>query len=584
LGQALQTFDIGWLDDLGRGLNDVGRGLNAFFEGFWGDQSEEGIKNIEKARDMTGLLIDQIEDAAGADGFRYLLMETNVDTGEREEVGEILESRDGPNDASRWWARIMVDGEEYEAWIDKETGDITQIPVEVEIDSKSEKKTRKTIDKIIDGLEGMDKVLKNSRFPILGELSGFALDAARSIDSLQEHFGYFRRLGLDPVEAGLQSIGHVFPRFADEARALQVRWINLTDSFRQFRAQGLNPVEAGILALGQAFPSLQTAMTGLYGVVDGLGDAFGAAIRGDWSAAFDGLAQAARSAGVVVGEIAGAVADLAVDLFNWTINVGAPRVIGWLADHAGDIWAGLQAAVGWVWDGLVELGGWVLNTAVPAVTGWVADNAGSIWNALSTAAGWVWDGLVDLGSWVITTAAPQVAGWMASASGNLWNALATAAGWVWSGVVDMPNWVLNTVAPTVAGWLTGIGEWLRTKIVEGLASFGITSTDLITVGTSIASALGEAVTLGLQSVADCGAPVLTWLTEQMEGIDGNSLGNTIGTKLGEAIKLGIPGLAGLIGLGAYLLAELLLAIVDVDWSSLGSSIKAFLETALEAGF
>src|SRR5690606_3313031 len=330
LGQALQTFDIGWLDDLGRGLNDVGRGLNAFFEGFWGDQSEEGIKNIEKARDMTGLLIDQIEDAAGADGFRYLLMETNVDTGELEEVGEILESHDDPNDASRWWARIMVDGEEYEAWIDKETGDITQIPVEVEIDSKSEKKTRKTIDKIIDGLEGMDKVLKNSRFPILGELSGFALDAARSIDSLQEHFGYFRRLGLDPVEAGLQSIGHVFPRFADEARALQVRWINLTDSFRQFRAQGLNPVEAGILALGQAFPSLQTAMTGLYGVVDGLGDAFGAAIRGDWSAAFDGLAQAAQSAWVVIGEIAGAVGGLVVDLFNWTINVGVPAVTGWI--------------------------------------------------------------------------------------------------------------------------------------------------------------------------------------------------------------------------------------------------------------
>ena len=119
-------------------------------------------------------------------------------------------------------------------------------------------------------------------------------------------------------------------------------------------------------------------MGGVFDVVTGLGNAFGAALRGDWAGAFDGLAQAADGAWTVIQEILSGIGGLVANLWDWTINVGVPAVTGWLADNAGDIGQAILDAAGWAWDNIIvplgqiilEIGGWVLERACEQLAHW----------------------------------------------------------------------------------------------------------------------------------------------------------------------------------------------------------------------
>lgn len=229
-------------------------------------------------------------------------------------------------------------------------------------------------------------------------LSLAAQEVASRVDMLGEHFRYFTRLGVDPVNAALLSVGRVFPDLADEMQATQRVVNDLTASWRDFRDQGVGPVSAAFLALGTVFPAVQTAMQGLAGVTENLGDAFLAAVQGDWSQALEEVGMAARGAWVVIQELAGGIGGLVANLWDWTINVGVPAVTGWIADNAGDIGSAILAAGGWVLDNIIapigtvilQIGGWLVEAADSAweyVKAWVLGQAGGIGGAGGAAGG-----------------------------------------------------------------------------------------------------------------------------------------------------------------------------------------------------
>src|SRR5690606_22292150 len=73
IAAAIRSFDLGPLNALADMLDKIGTGVSAFWNAF---TKGGGVKQeMQEVIDMTGLQIKAIDDATGADGKRYLLME-----------------------------------------------------------------------------------------------------------------------------------------------------------------------------------------------------------------------------------------------------------------------------------------------------------------------------------------------------------------------------------------------------------------------------------------------------------------------------------------------------------------------------
>lgn len=231
-----------------------------------------------------------------------------------------------------------------------------------------------------------------------------------------------------------------------------------------------------------------------------------------------------------------------ISLTDWTLDVAAPTVGGWIKDAAGNIGPYLWEAAGWVGNKLVAFGDWELNTVVPNIIGWVKDNQGNIGDALKRAAGWASDNIiVPLGNWTINTIVPDLLGWLNDNKGDLWEGLKKLAripGQIQGAVTD---WVLTVAAPSLGGWLLDIGGnlwgWLKEQMGLGGGSTtggshgggggGETASG---AGDSlgISSMISGAISGGLQAASDAvvrllndfGTDVEGWKTDLVDAVKG----------------------------------------------------------------
>lgn len=296
-----------------------------------------------------------------------------------------------------------------------------------------------------------------------------------TLDSLVEHFGYFRRLGLDPVNAALVSVGRVFPSLSDEMEATQRVVNDLTAAWRGFRELGYGPVSAALLSLGEIFPGLQRAMSGLAGVTENLGDAFQAAVRGDWSEALSGVENAARSAWVAIQEIGATIGDVAVSIGNWVLDTAVPNIWAWLQDTAIPAMGAALVTVGNV---IVSIGGWLVE---------VAAGIPDVWEAIK--------------QWVLGTGA--------GARGQGLNAGAGLAAATGSGIP------LGTVAVQIGDWevvnkpvevINAIADWVDEKITITDAEAARFEPKGREIGGQIMAAILDGIGLGLSEGPSGGGP------------------------------------------------------------------------------
>lgn len=203
--------------------------------------------------------------------------------------------------------------------------------------------------------------------------------------------------------------------------------------------------------------------------------------------------------------------------------------------------------------------------------------------------------------------------------GALLDGLASIVGWVAGFVLDIPeiavnvwNWARGTIAD-FWGWLKGIAlgglagdgtggatdttgqlslaeiavniyNWAKGTVVDiyeaikGWISDQITGRDWSSIGTTVMTDIRNAIRDAIPNAVSLVATFLTWISDQIRGVNWKSVGSTFG----ELLVGGIKGIVGLVGLSLWLLGQVLLAIVDVQWGEVGSAFKTFFGAALTA--
>ena len=100
----------------------------------------------------------------------------------------------------------------------------------------------------------------------------------------------------------------------------------VTNVFNNLRDVGLDPVQAALQTLATVFPVLQDLVTEMRGVVLNLVDAFNQLQAGNFDGVFDALGEAAQRAWGAIQEGLSLLADVGASLLDWTLNVGIPNV------------------------------------------------------------------------------------------------------------------------------------------------------------------------------------------------------------------------------------------------------------------
>lgn len=174
----------------------------------------------------------------------------------------------------------------------------------------------------------------------------------------------------------------------------------------------------------QRFPGfLQPVVAVFLQVADAIGDVVRAYERGGFKGMLDAIPGAIGQVLAALGNLASEVAGAVVDLADWTLHVGIPKVGGWLVDIGYDIWGWIKGKLGIgpaiTGDGTggpgtdknVSLTDWVFDVAVPTITGWISDfisgakSAGSwLLDELQTG----WNKIADLKDWTLSVAVPGI--------------------------------------------------------------------------------------------------------------------------------------------------------------------------------
>lgn len=182
-------------------------------------------------------------------------------------------------------------------------------------------------------------------------------------------FGLLSPIGL--VAAALVALGLLFKDdIVNAVKSFVDKLGDLYDAFTLFRENGLSPVQAALAALQNVFPRLRDVIMPVREAVDALGKAFEALRDGNFADMFGHIWDAVVNIGEALG-------NLAVDLIGWTLSVGAPRLVGWIVDIAGDVWGGLKSLAGWTWDNRANLGDITVS-----IGRWVNGGIQNVWNWL----------------------------------------------------------------------------------------------------------------------------------------------------------------------------------------------------------
>lgn len=138
--------------------------------------------------------------------------------------------------------------------------------------------------------------------------------------------------------------------------------------------------------------SLQGLAKGFLTVVDAAGDLVARLRSKGLSGALQILPRELSQALDGLKEIGNAILGFGVDLANWVIHVGAPKVVAWTKDLAGWLWDHLRAG----WDLTIRAGTFYLNAQLKL--------AGMLFDLSRNAGAWIvtqvrtnWDGAVHLG-------------------------------------------------------------------------------------------------------------------------------------------------------------------------------------------
>lgn len=331
--------------------------------------------------------------------------------------------------------------------------------------------------------------------------------------------------------------------------------------FQTFRELGINPVSSALLALGATFEPLMPLMSDLADMVANLQDAFQAFMDGNWSLGFAELGNAAQDAWGAIQAGIGLISELAMQVADWVLNVGAPAVVGAAQD---------------IWDAVSD---WVVNTAWPTVKataialgdvvldigGWARGKAPQIWEFVSgwvraliatagNVAGEIAEATLDILVWA-RGKAPQVREFVSTWVDSLVSTAGNVAGVIESATVNITSWVEGEVADITSA----IESWLGTPLVPVTANGDVSWGDVgvpansstalmirdkigdLTVGGIVATLdfIGEFGSL--EGVAETITGAKDWLVGQALKVAGVALEVSFLASLG---PLGVKGLAG----------------------------------------
>jgi hypothetical protein len=382
--------------------------------------------------------------------------------------------------------------------------------------------------------------------------------AARAVEEFGNVFGAVfttdQARGINAFSSGLDAVGKaisvvtgvdVTGFFGRLAQSIQAG----VDTFTQATNQGINPLEAGLIGLRQALSDL--IGLDLRGFTDVLGSIAGgirdiglAVARGDFVSAADVLGNLAATLGA-------AVSGLAVDLVDWTLNVAAPTLIGWvetavtwLAGQIGPLVSGLPAALGEVKD-------WLLNVGLPTLGGWVdvaatwlSEHIGTVVTAITGLA-------VDFAGWVLNVGAPTLAGWVNIAATWIGDQLRPIAAGVAGVAVDFAGWVLNVGVPTLAGWVNAASSWLHDTL-----------TGVVQAATGVAADFATwVVTVAAPTLAGWVSIAASWLHDTLSGVVSGAAGVTADFSTW-VVTVGEPTLAGWVNIAGAWMHDNLLPVVN----------------------
>lgn len=346
-----------------------------------------------------------------------------------------------------------------------------------------------------------------------------------------------------------------------------VDWVmKFAESVQTLMDMGLNPLEAILMAVSEALASIGGDDTPAW--IAALARAFMAFADGNYSRAFDALADAARAAFDEIRRLAGVALD-------WVLDTGIPTVIGWVVDVAGDVWSGIKALAGWTWDNRANIAGWIIDVATPTVSGWITGIAGRVGDWLI---GLMGGGLgkgdsrtsgmsgrssftATLGSWTLEVALPKVNGLLEAAAdfGRQVGEAIRAVDWV--SVIKTAIGSSNKVGNTV-------GQWLR----EGISSISpgdvVEAGKMVAIAGAIVAALAAAFillpfVLTAALVAFVGS-ALIGVAEGITGLDFSQIAMNIWNGIKNAIDTAGDWLTMLVAKGVDLLAGLVTGI-NTGW-------------------
>lgn len=357
ISAALRAFDIGILDTIADKLTALGYGIQAFLEGF----SSQAEKEVQKATKHFRAWNEEVTDPETGETRWYV----NTDDGER--AGEIIDSWTDEHTGETWVVVRTEDGE-LVTTIDMATGLVEgEYEVEIEVETKD---ARKNIDRLRDGLRSMERQLRRQNFDTLADMVGYVADAVDNWESLTEQFRQFRQI-MDPVSAGLMSLGAVFPQLNGVILPLVGYWQQLlarvqegVQWFQAFRELGVNPVSAALLALSQVVPQLSGVLEPLANWVSELAEKFD-----EWRDRFDELRDSMDPVSAALTALGDVVAPLQ-PMMTELVEVVGDLKGAWDSLMEGDFTGflgGVESALGNLWDAFVEGVELLWTRAVPGI-------------------------------------------------------------------------------------------------------------------------------------------------------------------------------------------------------------------------
>jgi TP901 family phage tail tape measure protein len=284
-------------------------------------------------------------------------------------------------------------------------------------------------------------------------------------------------------DAMIATIGIGLPDFligaANAMAAFQTAMSNGLD-------QGLNPFQAALKGLGAAIGSVfgTDARNQFFAFVDAMGQ-LGTAVQGAITSGLDRVGQMFSEIGTALsqGDIAGAltavqslISDVGTELqsagqkaIDWAINVGAPTLIGWAKEQAGNFGSWLKEQLGIVGDmagqTLATIQGWFFEVGQPTLQLWSQNIFSWIQEQLNTLFPKAGETLKKLEGWVLEVGAPTIQ----SAAGEAGTIKDQIIKWISDQIVFPNISELPDIHAKVQAFATELGSNLASFLADAMA-------------------------------------------------------------------------------------------------------------------